>query len=115
MVNPLARLWTDRMTVVEAEQYAKENGAQGFRENVVLKDVPCKLSFSNLEAASENEGHATIAQAVRLFCDASLVIKAGSKIIVNRRGKAYEYRRSGEPAVFTRHQEIPLAAAKVHA
>ena len=77
-------------------------------ENVVAEGVPCKLSFEKLSATNQTETAAAITQGVKLFLAPEIVVKGGSKIIVEWQGRTYEYSCSGDPAVYATHQEIPL-------
>jgi len=111
MVNQkkaLMSLWMDRMDVVEYREVAKPNGATGHEEATVLESEPCKLSFSTLKEVDQDDVGAAIVQTATLFCDNEAVVLPGSKIIITRQGKKFEYCRSGEPGVFTSHQEIAL-------
>jgi hypothetical protein len=108
----LMKLWNDTFSVVEYPEYVKPNGATGCEEAVVLENEPCKLSFSSLSAVNQSETTAAIVQSTKLFCDNTIEIKAGSKIIVNRDGQTFEYKQSGEPGVFSVHQEIVLVPYK---
>jgi len=111
MVNQkkaLVLLWKDKLTVVEYREITKPNGATGHEEVTVLENEPCKLSFSTLKEVNQNDNGAAIVQVITLFCDNSLEILPGSKVIVTRRGKKFEYCQSGEPGIFTSHQEIVL-------
>jgi hypothetical protein len=51
---------------------------------------------------------AALTQTAKLFCDADADIKPGSKITVSHAGRIFEFVQSGEPGVFTFHQEIML-------
>lgn len=104
----LLRLWTDRFSVIEQRKVKRSNGSTGFEEAAVFEDQPCKLSFSTLAAANQQDMTAAVVQTVKLFCDRDLMIRAGSKITVQHMGKIFEFSQSGEPGVFTNHQEIVL-------
>lgn len=78
------------------------------KEVVVLENQPCKLSFEKQTAASNTSVQAIIAQSTKLFVAPEIEIKPGSKIIVTQNSRTTEYSRSGEPAVYTNHQEIML-------
>jgi len=104
----LKRLWTDKFTVVEYQERIKPNGATGHQEVIVLENEPCKLSFSTLKETAQEEMTATAPQVIKLFFDNLIEIKAGSKIIVQRDGRTFEYSQSGKPGIFTGHQEIVL-------
>ena len=111
MVNTIAALktlWTDKMTVTMREKSRKADGSMTFTESVVITDEPCKLSFSTLSSTVQNSDAATLSQVVKVFCDKSLQIKAGSKITITRAGEVFEYSQSGKPGIFSAHQEIVL-------
>ena len=106
--NVLQRLWKDKMTVTEYQKVILPDKSTGFKEVAVLEDIPCKLSFSSLNLVQQDNGGYRVVQTVKLFFDNSIEIKPGSKITVKRRTKEYEYSQSGQPGVFTHHQEITL-------
>jgi len=110
--NALQKLWKDTLTVVEYHEVTKPNGSTGFEEVTVLENQPCKLSFSTLQNVNQNEANAAIVQVVKVFCDNLLTIDAGSKIVIQHNGRTFEFSRSGEPGVFTNHQEIVLVPFK---
>ena len=104
----LMLLWKDRMTVFEFKEVTKPNKATDFEEVPILENQPCKLSFSTLKEVNQTDESAAIVQTAKLFCDSALDIKAGSKIVVQRGDRTFEYSQSGEPGIFTTHQEIVL-------
>lgn len=78
------------------------------REVVVMENLPCKLSFEKLDAASPTETATAISQGVKLFLSPEVRVNSGSKIIVTQNGITGEYSASGVPAVYATHQEIVL-------
>ena len=106
--DALRVLWTDTCTVTEYQEYVRDNKSTGHTEVDVLTDVPCKLSFERLQTVGQTESAAELVQATKLFIDNEITIKPGSKITVYRNGRTFEYSQSGDPGVFTNHQEIPL-------
>ena len=104
----LKMLWRDRCTVmVRQRQTDPITKLTDFVETVVLENQPCKLSFETLAATSDGNV-AAATQSVKLFLDKDVDIPAGSKIIVTRGKRTFTYAKSGEPGVFTYHQEIQL-------
>jgi len=79
------------------------------REVVTVENQPCKLSFAKLQNAAQGENAAAVAQGVRLFIAPEVAVLPGSKIIVEQNGVSKAYAASGEPAVYSSHQEIDLA------
>lgn len=86
-----------------------------FKDVPLFIDQKCKLSYEKQTATTPTGGPAVIAQTTKLFIAPELDIPAGSKIIVTQHGKTTDYARSGEPAVYTDHQEITLDLFKEYA
>ncbi|MFY0521302.1 hypothetical protein ACOMCU_26280 [Lysinibacillus sp. UGB7] len=78
------------------------------KEVTLFTNQKCKLSFEKQTSTTPTGGPALIAQTTKLFIAPELDIPAGSKIIVTQHNKTTEYARSGEPAIYTDHQEIQL-------
>ena len=78
------------------------------KEGAKFENQPCRLSIEKQTSTANTLGPAVISQTTKLFIAPELDIPAGSKIIVTQNGKTTEYTRSGEPAVYTNHQEITL-------
>lgn len=104
----LMSLWKDLFSVTEYHEKVKPNGSTGFEEVTVLENQPCKLSYSTLKSTGQNDVDAHIVQTTKLFLDSATHIKAGSKITVQHNGRTLEYSQSGEPGLYTLHQEIVL-------
>lgn len=81
----------------------------------VLENQKCKLSYEKITSASQTSAPATIAQSTKLFVAPEVVVKAGSKIVVTQQGRTTAFSRSGEPAIFTDHQEVKLELFKEYA
>lgn len=81
--------------------------ASSFQEVPIHTNQKCRLSFSSITITGDKEV-ATKTQTVKLFIAPELEVKAGSKISITHHGKTTDYKRSGEPAVYTNHQEIML-------
>ncbi|UNI72464.1 MAG: head closure knob [Chaetfec virus UA24_244] len=108
----LERLWKDRCWVyVQAETIDPSTKLTDFEETPLLEDQPCKLSFSTLSAVSGDELPA-VAQAVKLFLPPEVDVPPGSKIVVKRSNREFTFSRSGEPGIFSEHQEILLTEFK---
>lgn len=101
-------LYEGMCTVTEYQAYAKPNKATAYHEVDVLTGQPCRLSFSTIPAAEPTESGTTLQQTVKLFIAPEINIKPGSKIVVTQNGVTADYCQSGEPAVYTSHQEITL-------
>lgn len=95
-------------TVVEYQEYTRENKSTGFHEVVVLVDQPCRLSYSSSPATGKTESASKVEQSVKVFLAPELKIKPGSKLTITQNGVTEDYKSSGKPAVFLTHQEISL-------
>ena len=104
----IERTYTDTCTVTEYAKITKTNKTKAFKEQEVYCDLPCRLSFNTVNSASGTGTATKISQIITLFISPDIDIKAGSKITVTHDGRTTEYKRSGFPAVYKTHQEIPL-------
>ena len=114
----LERLWKDRCTVYHRVKVTDpKTKLTDFDEKPLLQDQPCKLSFETLNS-TDGDHVATVAQSVKLFISPDVEIPAGCKIVVTRFNdleRTFTYSRSGEPGIFTNHQEIMLESFKGYA
>ncbi|MBQ6164828.1 MAG: hypothetical protein IJK23_10185 [Clostridia bacterium] len=107
--------YTDRCTVTASVPVKRKNGSTGHETQVVYSDLPCRLSYESVPAAAPDTNTATVAQAIKLFLAPEYAVAAGSVISVTHDGVTEEYRRSGVPASYATHQEIPLMLTKERA
>jgi len=101
-------MYDGKCTVIEYQKKKKADKSTGFEEIEVLKDQPCRLSFSTSESADSGAAATGIGQVIKLFLSPDVAIKAGSKIMVTQNGIREAYKNSGVPAVYATHQEIVL-------
>lgn len=102
--------------VIEEEKYKKDNKSTGFRENKVIENKKCKLSFETIQKNSQNDIKADVIQSTKLFIAPEITIKPGSKIeVTDVLGKITIYKSSGQPAIYQTHQEIVLELDKRNA
>lgn len=104
----LKLLWKDKCTIYnrveEINQFTKRTN---FVEKIVVENEPCKLSFNSLSSA-ELDNVSSINQTITLFISNKITIPSGSKIVITRNENTFTYTNSGEPRIFTNHQEIKL-------
>lgn len=106
-------LWKGTCTIsVKKEKTNPITKRTEFDEDVIYSNQPCKLSFERLTTTTENSNAALITQGVKLFLSPTIEIPPGSKITVTQNEKTTDYERSGEPAVYSNHQEVPLELFK---
>jgi len=120
MVNPavsaaLSKLWTDRCTIYQSTAVTDSTTHMTtMQESVLVSNLACKLSFETLKAAGGDEVP-TVQQCAKLFLSPSVTVPDGAKIVVTRGSKTFTFCRSGEPGVFSNHQEIALVGFRRYA
>ena len=103
-------LWTGKAAITVREGALDEaTGRTEPVERVAASDLPCRISFSTVKSTEPKEEGARVAQTVTLHIDPGLEIPEGSKITVTQNGVTADYERSGKAAVYSCHQEVPLA------
>lgn len=107
-------LWRGKCTVtVRNNDTTDENtGRVVVGEVDTYTDEPCRISFDTVNATQTENNAANIVQSITLFIDREVVIPEGSKITVTQNGATAVYEKSGKPAVYSTHQEIPLEIFK---
>lgn len=107
-------LWRGKCTVtVRNNDTTDENtGRVVVGEVDTYTDEPCRISFDTVNATQPENNAANIIQSITLFIDREVVIPEGSKITVTQNGATAVYEKSGKPAVYSTHQEIPLEIFK---
>jgi len=98
--------------ITEYKKIKQPNGSMGFQETVVLENVPCRLSYKTIAAASQDNDAASVSQSITLFVSPDVLIAPGSKVTVTQNNVTTDYQRSGAAAVYSTHQEISLEIFK---
>ena len=97
-------MYNSTCTVIVQEEYEKDNGATSFREVTLLEDEPCRVQFSSVKSAVQDDAMATVSQEIRVFIRPDVEIPSGSKMTIN----SVNYTHSGVVAKYETHQEIVL-------
>lgn len=106
-------LWQGRATVTVLEgKLNPSNGRTEPQEKVLFNAVPCRISQNTVVSTEPIESAARVTQGVTLYIDPSVEIPEGSKVTVVQNGVTRDYARSGKPAVYSCHQEVPLELFK---
>lgn len=107
-------LWQGKCTVtVRNNDTTDENtGRVVVGEVDTYTNEPCRISFDTVNATQPENNAANIVQSITLYIDREVVIPEGSKITVTQNGVTAVYEKSGKPAVYSTHQEIPLEIFK---
>ena len=109
MVNPLSILWTGKCTIYEYQDVIDPETYQTTQKEVpILIDEPCRLSYNHEQATNIQSGAAIVSQSITLFIRPDLVIKPGSVIEITQNGVTEKYKGSGQPAIYSKHQQIVL-------
>ncbi len=109
----LSKLYTGICNIYEYETF-KDNDTKVIKQciNIKYENIPCRVSYynnsSNIVTFKEDTFNNIITQKVKIFLDNNILIKAGSIIEVSQNGKVNKYKNSGEPAIYSNHQEIML-------
>ena len=106
-------LWRGKCTVTVNNDTTDENtGRVVVGEVDTYTDEPCRISFDTVNATQLENNASNIVQSITLFIDRAVAIPEGSKITVTQNGATAVYEKSGKPAVYSTHQEIPLEIFK---
>lgn len=101
-------LYTDTCTVSEYRDVEDIETCITSKQLVIVEEnVPCRLSFKTIKVTGDDVAP-SISTSTKLILAPEININAGSKIEVTRNGVTTSYKRSGEPARYTNHQEIML-------
>ena len=106
-------LWVGKATITVLDGVLNPaNGRTEPTERVTVSDAPCRISHTTVKSTQPSEEAAAVAQSVTLYIDPSVDIPEGSKVTVTQNGVTRDYERSGKPAVYSCHQEVPLELFK---
>ena len=106
--------YRDLCTVYEYRDVTDEKTRLTRKEEAVLiRDIPCRLSFELLYGVTQTDTGSLTAQRVKLFISPDVKIPAGCKAAVKlSSGELLNYGLSGLPAVYPTHQEIRMEPFK---
>lgn len=105
--NAIEATYIGLCDIYEFEKTRNLDGSTAFGETLVQSAVPCRLSKESLNAATKGDV-AKISQSVKILLAPEVQILAGSKIVISQNGNVETYKRSGEPFVYSSHQEVML-------
>lgn len=76
-------------------------------EEVIYKDIPCRISHG--KNSTWTDGNVSKSeQKAMLITSKDIEIPEGSKIMVTQQGSTINYHRSGNPRVYSVHQEVDV-------
>lgn len=110
----LKSLWTGKCTITinNTNTVDKNTGRTVLSKTDIYMDEPCRISFDTVNVPEQIASASKAVQSITLFISNKINIPPGSKITVTQNGVTAEYVKSGKPAVYTAHQEIPLELKK---
>lgn len=94
--------------VVERQAVEGADMSTGFEEVTIYTAQPCKLSFESTPATQRGDGVNAVSQSVKVFLSPSLMVAAGSKLVVTQDGVTTAYWCSSAPVRHPTHQELSL-------
>ena len=106
------KMYIGKCTVYEYQKVTKPNHSTGFEEVPIIENQPCKLSFKTISHSKETDSTNSISQVIKIFISPQIEIKPGSKLVIAQNGVTTSYKNSGQPAIYSTHQEIALELFK---
>lgn len=108
----LESLYAGRCDIIsQQEVFDPVTKQTSFESVTVVANQPCRLSFKTITAVQEGSGASKVTQIIKVFMAPDIEVKAGSRLVITQNGKTDEYKASGEPALYSNHQEIILELA----
>lgn len=107
--SAIGSLYTGRLTISNYKSVDDPITHQTTQELVPVKeDIPCRLSTVRMASQDEAGGAPVITQQVKVFISPDEIIPSGSVLTITQNGVTKRYQKSGEPFVYSNHQEIML-------
>lgn len=114
----LELLYDETLTYTVKEPYKDEVTKRTKLKDVTYPNdgsvIKCRVSKETIRP-TETNGLTSVIEILKIFTDPEITIPAGSEITVTKNGKSNKYSKSGEPAVYDSHQEIPVELWRVKA
>lgn len=111
----LSFLNTDTCTITNKVTVQDGNFSKQ-KDEIIVENQPCRLSFKTIVNPNVQDGDINkVIQDTTLFLAPEIEVNTGSKITVFRGNKELHYKRSGEPKLYSSHQEISLEIDKDYA
>lgn len=109
-LDPVSRLWKMQYKIIQptvSESYIP--GFSDFEEKPNVDDLETisgRISFTNIATVNQVNGIPIAVSVIKFICSPDLKISIGSMIYDTK--SEYYYKCSGNPAVYSKHQEIML-------
>lgn len=115
MKTALERFYEGKCTVYVRSKVKAEDGSTTFVDLIVYADIPCRLSHESFPSNQRSEQIASRSSSIKLYLDTDKQIPSGSRIEVTQYGESVMYWMSGQPKIYSTHQEIELSLKEVTA
>lgn len=113
MKTALEQLYEGKCTVFVKSKLKAEDGSTVYVDTIVHTDVPCRLSHESFPSNQRSEQLANRSSSIKLYLDTDKQIPSGSRIEVTQYGETVVYWMSGQPKIYSTHQEIELSLKEV--
>lgn len=114
--SAIESLYSGRCSITQHQKvFNNVTKITSFKDVVVCESEPCRLSYQTPSTTRQGDDVAMVEQSITLFVRPELIIEAGSKITVTQNGRTVKYVASGQPRVYSNHQEIRLELRDVKA
>lgn len=103
----LRLLYVDVASIFRATEAIRPNGTSEITYVLIQDGVACRLSQPTKQPKEQNEPEPTIKRDADLFCDKTVDIRAGDKVLVKKEGDEREY-YVGDVFTYASHLEVAL-------
>jgi hypothetical protein len=100
-------LYLDTCDIYEYQKVVNDDFSTNVELVLVHEQIPCKLSYRDMNQTYDVHTP-TIKLIAKLIINPDIEVKAGSRIVVTRKGVQTAYKNSGKSARYFNHQEIML-------
>lgn len=105
-------MYDGECTITEHQKVKKENKSTGFKDVIVHKNIPCRMSFKTINNTNPTDTASVVVQVTKVFLAPEIQVKPGSKLTITQDGVTKDFKSSGEPAMYSTHQEVVLELFK---
>lgn len=112
-INHIKKLFNATCDIYEYSDFFDDNSKITYSDlSIKYSNISCRVSYykniSSISTLKNNNFNNKIKQNVKLIIQNDINVKPGSFIIVNQNGIKTKYKNSGQPIIYSAHQEIIL-------
>lgn len=111
--NAVEGLYDSSCKIIEMK--SRRGVINNMAQEVVAENVPCRVCFASSPYGERTATAAALKQGIRLFVPPETKVKAGSRVVVEKKGVETEYICAGQGAVYESHREISLRLGREEA